>query len=203
MSADGESGFVGTFLAEVVDNKKQTSSGLLQEGSAPGNCWGFHSGCVFEAWSSCSLFCNSFPFKNFVFLTGGLRVPGATLALPISSSCSWLCKLSQLSGGLSKETCVCLSLHSCPSSSEAQRGEKTSGRYLWCVKPQMGATVVWDRFPSGFPWQVFVHRACGKADSCWKQALHPSFSTLTPIQGLELLEAGRVSLPSTEEVVLK
>lgn len=104
-----------------------------------------------------------------------------------------------------KKICVFLSLHSWPSSSEAQRGEKTSGRYLWCMKPQMGETVVWDHFPSGFPWQVFVHgtKHCGKADSCWSQALHPSFSTLTLIQGLELLEAGRVSLPNTEEVVLQ
>lgn len=58
-----------------------------------------------------------------------------------------------------QKICGFLSPHACPSSSEAQKGEKTSGRYLWHMKAQIGETVVWDHFLSGFSWQVFVHRA--------------------------------------------
>lgn len=53
------------------------------------------------------------------------------------------------------------------------------------------------------PQSQALPAACGEADPCWNRALHPSFSTLTPLQGLELPETGRVSLPNTEEEVLQ
>lgn len=152
-------GVLGLLLSEVIDNKLQTSSSLFQEGSAPGNCWGFHSGCVFEARGhcrgSCSLFCNSFPFKKFIFLTRGVCIPGATLALPVSSSCSLHCKLSQLQGNSAKKICVFLSFPSCPSSSEVQRRKNIRNVFMVYETPNGGSCAL-----GSLPFRLLLAGAC-------------------------------------------